>query len=310
MSKKTTALLIGFGGPTRPEEVRPFLESVLEGIKIPEERFSEVLHHYDAVGGTSFYNSITYKQKEALESWFKEKRLNIEVEVGFRHSTPSFKDAFRSINESGAQRIIGFVLAPFRCYSSFEKYQESVERDRDASGAAKLSLTYTENFYSHPLFIKAQTERVLEVLRYFRKEERKQTFFIFSTHSVPAAISQKDGYDVQFKKTSSLIAEGLALKDNWSVAYQSRSGNPRDAWLEPDVKKAVALLDKEKFRNVVVIPVGFLCDNVEVRYDLDIEVRQTCEERALKYFRAPTVGDHAKFIEMAGKLILEKTGND
>ena len=303
--KKTAVFLIGFGGPSKPEEVRPFLESVLEGIRIPEARFQEVIHHYEIIGGVSNYNPATFGQKEALQEYFKKKNIPFFVGLGFRHSFPSFKDAFETFGKYKVERLICFVMAPFRSYSSFEKYQERVEKARQEAGAQAVELVYAESFFDHSLLIQAQTERVSEVLKDLSAEDRKKSFFIFSAHSIPVEMSRKSAYDLQFARSSSLIAEALGLSENWRIAYQSRSGSPRDPWLEPDVQKVIASLDG-RFKNIIFVPMGFLCDNVEVVYDLDVEAKKACEEKDLGYFRAPTVGAHPKFIEMMAGRILEK----
>jgi ferrochelatase len=305
--KRTAVFLIGFGGPAKPEEVRPFVESVLEGIKIPEARFQDVLHHYDLIGGVSKYNSATFGQKEALQEYFKKKNVPFSVGLGLRHSFPSFKDAFETFGKYNVEKLICFVMAPFRSYSSFEKYQQRVEKARLESGTSAMELVYTESFFDHPLLIQAQTERVSEVLKDFSREDRERSFFIFSAHSIPVEMSRKSSYDLQFERSSSLIAGALGLSENWRIAYQSRSGAPRDPWLEPDVQKVIASLDG-RFKNIVFVPMGFLCDNVEVVYDLDVEAKKTCEEKGLRYFRAATVGVHPKFIEMMAEQILEKAG--
>lgn len=304
-SLKTAVLLIGFGGPTKPEEVRPFLESVLRGIRIPEERFNEVLHHYEVVGNRSPYNEITERQKKALEIELKKRGVDFPVFVGLRHSTPSFKDAVLQIGHLGVEQVIGFVLANFRCYSSFEKYVERLN-EAEAEAGQKLPIIYTKSFFKHRLFIKAQSRKVEELLKNFSDKDKKETLFIFSAHSVPVEMSKKSDYSGQFESCSREVAQNLSLQ-NWTTGYQSRSGSPRDPWLEPAAEKIVKEADTKQFKNIVLIPIGFLCDNVEVLFDLDIELKQIAEEKGFKYFRASTVTDEPFFIQMMADLILEET---
>lgn len=307
MKLKTAVLLIGFGGPTSMAEVRPFLKSVLDGVKIPQVRFDEVMHHYEVFNGVSPYNEITRKQKDALENWFEAKGESMPVYIGLRHAMPSFKETFEAMKREGAERAIGFVLSPFRCFASFEKYVEKVNEGRVAAGATSLVMEYTDNFFDHPLFLGAQGDKVKLILDRFSKAKLERTFFIFSSHSIPVPMSDESGYADQFLKVSSSIANALGMT-HWACGYQSRSGNPTDPWLLPDVKEVIQRIDRKKFQNMMLVPVGFLCDNVEVLYDLDVEAKKTTEDMGLKYFRAQTVMDHPRFIELMGTQVLKKLG--
>ena len=312
MKEKTAALLIGFGGPQGMAEVRPFLESVLEGVRIPPQRFEEVLHHYEAFGGVSAYNAVTYRQQKALERWLNSQNSPLPVAVGFRHCPPSFREVFRAFKKEGVKKVVGFVLASFRSFASFEKYQAKILDGRREAGAENIEIVYTDSFAANTLYLEAQADEVKKTLRSFSEAEKHTTYFLFSAHSIPVVVSEQSisshgaSYASQFLAAGASIAGMLGLNDHWSVAYQSRSGNPHDPWLEPDVKDVVARLDTKKFERVLFIPVGFLCDNVEVVYDLDTEAKKSCEEHGFGYFRASTVADHPKFIEMMGRQILEK----
>ena len=303
-NKKIAVLLIGFGGPTSMAEVRPFFQSVLQGAHIPQSRVDEVLHHYEVFNGVSPYNSTTYKQKESLEKWFKEKNIALPVLVGFLHTKPTFEDVFAELKRNGVEKVIGFVLSPFRCQTSFEKYLYHVNESKKITNAASIEIDTTGCFHSEPLFLKAQAENVRIALKHFLAKDIEHTFFLFSAHSVPVRMSDESGYAKQFYEAASRIAEKLGLS-NWDIAYQSRSGNPSDPWLSPDVKEKVEGLDDTCFKNVMLIPVGFLCDNVEVLYDLDVDAKDTAETMGFKYFRASTVADHPKFIEMMGMQVMD-----
>lgn len=302
--KKTAALLIGFGGPRRIEEVKPFLESVLRGVQIPQERFDEVMLHYEIIGGVSPYNEITELQRAALCDWLKSRGTDLPVFIGYRHSFPSFEDTFRELKEKGYQRIIGFVLSSFRTYASFEKYKERLEEGRAAAGA-EIEVLYTKPFYNDLHFIDAQSKRVEELLEDWNPAEEPETFFLFTAHSVPETMSTESSYDAQFAEAASLVARRLDLKF-WDICYQSRSGRPQDPWLGPDVKERIQKINQDRFKNLVLVPIGFLCDNVEVLYDLDVEAKRQAEQLGFKFARAKTVMDHPKFIAMIGERILER----
>ena len=302
---KTAVLLIGFGGPTSMAEVRPFLQSVLEGVEIPQSRLDEVTRHYEIFQGASPYNEITKRQKESLEFWLKVRGASLPVYIGLRHALPSFQGVFEAMKHDGVQRVLGFVLSSFRCYASFEKYIKKLEEGRSAARAESIIVDYMENFYDQPLFLEAQISKIRSAVSDLSIENLTKTFFLFSAHSVPVPMSSESGYARQFEKASRQIVQDLKLA-HWDIAYQSRSGNPRDPWLEPDVRGFIASLDPSRFRRVVLVPIGFLCDNVEVLYDLDIEAREAVEKKGLIYLRASTVTDHPKFIEMIGGQILQK----
>ncbi len=301
-TNQQAVMLIGFGGPMAMDEVRPFLESVLRGARIPQARFDEVVHHYEVIGGVSPYNAVTYAQKKALKAEFARRGVNIPVYVGFRHSSPSLGDVLRQMNQDGIRKVAALVLAPLRSYVSFEKYVERVEEAKCEAQIENIAVTYTEPFHQNPLFIEAQADEVAKVIMSLGPHELEKTFFIFSAHSIPVEMAQKSEYDKHFSDLSRLIAQKIPI-GSWCLAYQSRSGNPRDPWLEPSVEKIIKALDRTRYRSVVLVSPGFLCDNVEVIYDLDYECGMLCQELGLSYYRARTVADHPKFIRLAADLL-------
>jgi ferrochelatase len=305
MISKKAALLIGFGGPRSVEETRPFLEYVLQGVRIPKERFEEVLHHYEVIGGVSPYIEYTEKQQSALKKRLQSENISIPVFTGYRNSKPFFKDVFLELKQQGIEKVIGFVLSPLRSYASFGKYVDRVEEGKKEADALDIEIVYTEPFYLNLLFVEAQADRIKDAASQISKEELQKTFFIFSAHSIPVSAASDSRYAEEFFETASLICKKLEIK-NWTIAYQSRSGRPSDPWLEPSVEEAMEQIDSSAFKNVLVVPSGFLCDNVEVLFDLDIQAKEKAVSLGLNYFRAKTVMDHPKFIEMLAHLVKEK----
>lgn len=302
---KTAVLLIGFGGPTNLEQVRPFLNSVLShGASIPSERFLEVLKHYELVNGVSPYNTSTYKQRDALQKWLKEQGSDVQVGVGFKHSSPSFKDVFEKLKKSEIKRVVGFVLSSFRSHSSFEKYVERLEEGQKGAGASGIQTIYTGPFYEHPLFVEAQADRVQDMM-IGADVDISKTLVVFTAHSIPLEQSEKSGYAKQFEHCASLVAGKLKLP-NWAVAYQSRSGDPEEPWLGPDIRRVAFRITAKLVPNLLLVPIGFLCDNVEILHDLDVEVKDVCQFLCVRYLRTEAVNDHPKFIEMMGRQVLEK----
>ena len=310
--KKTAVLLIGFGGPRNLEEVRPFLASVTGGTKIPEDRIQEVYHHYELIGGKSQFNEVTERQRGALEKELHARGQALAVGAAFRHSTPSFKDAFEQFRRFGVERVIGVILSSFRSSASRGKYIDAITEARGRAGAASIEVVYTASFEMDPSYLGAQTDRIREIWTTLPDKRKKETRVIFTAHSIPSSMDAKSAsenggmsYSAQFEQASSRIA-GLLRLSKWEVCYQSRSGSPKEPWLGPDVTYIVKNLETPLTRGVLLVPVGFLCDNVEVVYDLDLETKQTAEGCGLEYQRAGTVGDHPKFIKMLAEKILEK----
>lgn len=294
---KTAVFLAGFGGPQTPAEVRPFIESVAQGASIPASRLEAVAQHYEKIGGFSNYNSITFRQRDALAALFRKKNLPLEVCAGFLHSQPSFKQVFSDLHQKGFEKALVFVLSSFRSFPSFERYRQKLIEARRTAEADSIALDFSKPFHDHPLFIEAVADRV--------PKKSESAHYIFTAHSIPADWAEQSDYDDEFRCSASLVAKKLGLK-SWGVAYQSRSGPPKYPWLGPDVNEAIRALPREKWDQVVLVPIGFLCDNAEVLYDLDIEARKTASDCGLDYARALTVMDHPKFIEMIASLIEQR----
>jgi ferrochelatase len=298
MAKCDAVLMIGFGGPTRADEVRPFLDNVLRGRPISRERYEEVAHHYEVLGGRSPYNELTSRQAQALRADLEKKDVRLPVMVGMRNWQPYVADTMRALADSGAGRVLGFIMAAHRSEASFERYQATINGARAALGAAAPEVVYPEPWHGHPLFIGAVAARARQALAQLEFPEQSHARLIFTAHSIPVAMADAGHYVEQLTQSARLVAAELGI-DAWQLAYQSRSGNPREAWLEPDIKDALRGVDA---KTAVVVPLGFLCDHVEVLYDLDIEAAQAARAAGIRMERAPTVGDHPLFIEMMASI--------
>ena len=298
-AKCDAVLMIGFGGPTRADEVRPFLDNVLRGRPIPRERYEEVAHHYDLLGGRSPYNDLTMRQAAALRTELAKKKAGVPVAVGMRNWQPYVADTLRDLADGGARRVLGFIMAAHRSEASFERYQATVNDARAALGDGAPEVVYPEPWHDHPLFTTAVASRAREAYSRLDFPERSRARLIFTAHSIPLAMAQAGPYVEQLTQSARIVAADLGI-DTWQFAYQSRSGSPRDAWLEPDIKETLRSLDA---KIAVVVPLGFLCDHVEVLYDLDIEAAQVARAAGIRMERAPTVGDHPLFIEMMASIV-------
>ncbi len=298
-AKCDAVLMIGFGGPTSAGEVRPFLDNIVRGRPIPRERYEDVVHHYDLLGGRSPYNDLTMRQADALRTELKKKGARVPVEVGMRNWQPYVADAMRALADSGARRVLGFIMAAHRSEASFDRYQATVNDARAQLGEAAPEVVYPQPWHDHPLFIAAAASRAREAFSKFEFPERSRARLIFTAHSIPLAMAQAGPYVEQLTQSARMVAAELGI-GTWQFAYQSRSGSPRDAWLEPDIKETLRSLDAKA---AVVVPIGFLCDHIEVLYDLDVEAAQIARDAGIRMERAPTVGDHPLFIEMMASIV-------
>jgi protoporphyrin/coproporphyrin ferrochelatase len=297
-----SVLLIGFGGPTSPEEVMPFLENVVRGRNTPRERLEAVARHYHEIGGRSPYNEETFAQAAALEAKLAELGEPLPVYVGMRNWHPYLVDTIRKMNADGRRRGVGIVLAAHRSATSLERYYLDVKRAIEEN-AAGPEVTYLEPWFEDPLFLEANAACIEEAAGYRRGQWPAGVPIVFTAHSIPCPMAEGSPY-VDDLMASCCGVAGLLGAESWSLAYQSRSGDGRVPWLEPDVNEALRRLAEAETREVVVQPIGFLHDHVEVLYDLDVEAAATAREVGLTMRRAPTVRDHPAFIELLADRVL------
>lgn len=295
-------LLVAFGGPASPSEIRPFLTRVAQGRPIPPERLEEVAHHYEVIGGRSPLNEITFRQASALERTLKESGLSLQVYVGMRNSAPFLKETLERMAADGARRSLAFILSPQQTEASWERYQKNIAEAQSRLGGRAPEIDYCPGWHAHPLFIEALAEQVQSALEKVEDLKRAITPIVFTAHSVPLAMASQSPYESQVLETSRLVAERVA-HPRWSIAYQSRSGRPAEPWLEPDIGEAIHRLAEERTANLVVAPIGFVCDHVELLYDLDVEARRVAEALGIRFFRASSLNDHPTFIRMMADVI-------
>jgi protoporphyrin/coproporphyrin ferrochelatase len=295
-------ILIGFGGPSSPCEIRPFLDRVTAGRPIPRERYEKVVCHYEAIGGRSPFNEITARQATALRERLASEGVRIPVVLGMRNTPPWLEDALGEMGRNGVRRALGFVLAAHRCEASWERYLRDVEEARERVGPHAPVVEYIDEWHAHPLLIEAAADRVADALARLEPGARARAQLVFTAHSIPAAMAAASPYVEQLHESARLIAERLG-RQHWALAFQSRSGSPREPWLEPDV---CDVLHGLKGQPAVVAPIGFICDHVEVLYDLDVEAARVARQAGVAMERAATVGEHPRFIEMIAALIRER----
>ncbi len=298
-------LLIAFGGPTSPEEIRPFLARVLRGHPVPSERIEEAVRHYMAVGGRSPLNEITFRQASALEKALKQRGLSLPVYVGMRNARPFLRETLDQMTADGVRRALGFILSPHQTEASWQRYQRDVAEAQEELGGATPAIDFCPGWHAHPLFVQAISQQIRPALEKVAAQKRQATPLVFTAHSVPTAMAERSPYVQQIYESSNLVAERLN-HSRWSVAYQSRSGRPNEPWLEPDIGKVIRSLAAEGAAQVVVAPIGFVCDHVEVLYDLDIEAKGIAEGLGMRFLRAGCPNDHPTFIALMADVIEAK----
>jgi ferrochelatase len=292
-------LVLSFGGPEQHADVIPFLENVLRGRDVPRERMLAVAEHYYHFDGKSPINDQTRALIAALDAELKAHGPRLPIYWGNRNWHPFLADTIRQMKTDGVRRALAFVTSIFSSYSGCRQYLEDIDRAQaEVEGAPEVQKL--RKFYNHPLFIEAQADEVRDALC------GRPAQIIFTAHSVPLSMANSSDYVKQLLESCRLVAEQLGRGDDWRLVYQSRSGAPGQPWLEPDI--ADVLREIPAGADVVVAPIGFISDHMEVLYDLDTEAQAIARERGFRMTRAGTVGVHPKFIEMIRELIGERLG--
>ncbi|MFQ5897753.1 MAG: ferrochelatase [Candidatus Methylomirabilia bacterium] len=297
-----SVLLIAFGGPTRPEEIGPFLDNVTRGRRIPRERVEEVAHHYELIGGRSPLNELTFRQAEGLRSALERERIALPVFVGMRNWYPYFVETLREMVEEGCRRALGVILSSLQTEASWERYQAEVAEARARIGSEAPEVVYAPPWFDHFRFIEAQADRARVALDGVPPAGRPDTTLVFTAHSVPVAMAHESPYVEQFVAASRLVAKRLD-HNRWVIAYQSRSGSPAEPWLEPDIGEVIRVLARDGAQDIAIAPIGFVCDHEEILYDLDVETRGIAEASGVRLHRAGAVNDHPAFIAMLVDLV-------
>ena len=311
MSKAFEAVLIvAFGGPQGADDVRPFLSNVLRGRRVAPERVDEVAHHYERFGGVSPLTRITTAQADGLRVRLAAAGTPLPVYVGMRNWHPYLADTLADMSRAGVRRAIGFIAAAHRSYSSCTQYRENVEAARAEiarRGLADVQVTFVPDWYAHQGFIGANADHITRALPQLPANVRDRARLIFTAHSIPVSMAERYPYREQFETTGRLIAERLGSVMNTAGAacvYQSRSGRPEDPWLGPDINGYLREEHARGLQAAVICPAGFLCDHIEVLYDLDVEAAEVCGELGLPMARAESVNEHPLFLDMMADVVL------
>jgi ferrochelatase len=299
-------LITSFGGPESPEDVMPFLENVLRGKNVPRERMLEVAEHYYHLGGKSPINDQNRELIAALEEELAMQGPRLPVYWGNRNWHPMLADTLRKMKADGVRRALAFVTSAYSSYSSCRQYREDIARAQETVGESAPVIDKIRVFHNHPGFVEAAADRLRESLGAIPQDRRDAAHLIYTAHSIPRAMASGCDYEKQLRETCRLVAERLGRKE-WKLVYQSRSGPSSQPWLEPGI---LDYLREIKARggsaDVVISPIGFVSDHMEILFDLDTEAAELCGSLGLHMVRAKTVGTHPRFIGMIRELIGER----
>lgn len=307
MSDKYDALIVvSFGGPEGREDVIPFLENVLQGKNVPRERMLEVAEHYYHFDGVSPINQQCRDLIDALRGELKQHGPDLPIYWGNRNWHPLLADTLRQMRDDGIMRALAFFTSTFSSYSGCRQYRENIAAAREEVGPGAPEIDKLRFGFNHPGFIDAMADRVQAALDEFPPERRQNVRLVYTAHSIPIAMSTGCEYVNQLNESCRLVTEQIG-RDSFDLVYQSRSGPPHQPWLEPDICDHLkSLHETAKVTDVVVIPIGFISDHMEVLFDLDTEAKQLCEQLGLNMIRAATAGTHPRFIAMIRELIEER----
>jgi ferrochelatase len=298
-------MVVSFGGPEGMEHVVPFLENVLRGRNVPRERMLQVAHHYELFGGVSPINQQNRNLIAALAKEFEQHGPRLPIYWGNRNWHPLLPDTLRRMAADGIRNALAFVTSAYSSYSSCRQYLQNISDAQAAVGPDAPRVEKLRVFYNHPLFIEANVDHIRAALSEFEEPAH----LVFTAHSIPETMAANCDYVSQLAHTGALIAREVKIA-KWHLVYQSRSGSPMQPWLGPDVCDHLRALRDEGVTNVVVAPIGFVSDHMEVVYDLDVEARRVADEIGLKMVRAATAGTHPAFVRMIRELVMERINNE
>lgn len=300
-------LVVSFGGPEGMDDVIPFLENVLRGRNVPRERMLHVARHYELFGGVSPISQANRNLIAALEGELERNGPRLPIYWGNRNWHPMLVDTMTRMATDGIKNALAFVTSAYSSYSSCRQYLQNISDARTQVGPSAPRIEKLRAFYNHPLFIEANVDHVRAALRQLG-DAASSAHLVFTAHSIPESMAANCDYAAQLAETGRLVTEAVNIKD-WQLVYQSRSGSPAQPWLGPDVLEHLKALRRDGVTEVVVAPIGFVSDHMEIVYDLDTEAQRVAKELGMKMVRAATAGTHPAFVKMVRELMLERIDN-
>ena len=306
-------LLVSFGGPEGPDDVMPFLRNVTRGRGVPDERLAEVAMHYQHFGGVSPINGQCRDLLAATAASLGDAGIDLPLYWGNRNWAPYLADTVRQMRDDGVRRALAFVTSPYGSFSSCRQYLDDIDAARTTVGPDAPVIEKIRHYHDHPGHIRAHVDAVGAALATLPAERRPTTRIAFTAHSIPASMAASSGpaggtdrYRSQLREVAALVTAQAAADLRWDLVWQSRSGPPRMPWLEPDINDHLRQLADDGVTSVLVSPIGFISDHLEVAWDLDHEAAETAKKLGLDFVRAATPGVHPSFVDMIVDLVSER----
>jgi len=293
-------LLLAFGGPRSLDEVEPFLTRLFRGRKSSPEQLERIKERYRLIGGGSPLPEITFKQAKALENRLNSKGYQFKSYVGMRYGNPLIEETLKEILQDGIQEVVALPMAPFRSRASTGAYIEEVNQIRKNMGE-KIEISFVEGWHLHPLFLGAIQEKIEEGLMQFTREGRKEIHLIFSAHSLPKSLVENEPYVRDMEESVRGVLKKIEPLP-WHIAFQSR-GMGSEEWLGPEVESILIELSRQKVREILMIPIGFVSDHIEVLYDIDILYRGKAESMGMVLKRTNSLNFSGRFIEALSSIV-------
>jgi len=311
MPRYDAFLLVSFGGPEGPEDVIPFLENVTRGRGVPRKRLEQVAEHYYRFGGVSPINQQCRDLLAATEKDFAASGVDLPLYWGNRNWHPLLADTVAAMAADGRRHAAAFVTSAYSSYSGCRQYLEDIERARAAAGPGAPRIDKLRQYFNHPGFVEPLADAVSAAAGSLPRPVQHDFDLVFTAHSIPEAMAAASGpaggaYIGQLAEVSRLVAGRVGRAGSWRLAYQSRSGPPSVPWLGPDIGDCLTALARSGSRAVVLAPVGFVSDHLEVAHDLDVEAAQLAGRLGLPLARAATPGTDPRFIAMITELVAER----
>ena len=305
-------LLIGFGGPTPGccqrydpcpgREAACFVRAVVGERPGAQARIDEVAAHYDVFGGFSPFNALTLQQAEGVSAALLAQGHRVPVGVGMRFWPPYVNNVLAGMVGAGCRHLLGVILSPFQCAASWEHYQRSVADGVKALGERAPRVTYLSPWHTHTGFVDAIARVIGQAAASLGRTRGGEAALIYTAHAIPESMADRAPYTRQFRETAIAVTERLGRQEH-RIAYQSQVTGTPTPWLQPDINDVIVQVREDGFRDAIVAPIGFLCDHMEVLYDLDVQAKETAEACGLGYVRSGTVGNHPAFVAMLSDLI-------
>lgn len=306
MSSYDALLVLSFGGPEGPDDVIPFLENVTRGRNVPPERLEEVAEQYALFGGVSPINEQNRALIDALRGEFDRRGIALSIHWGNRNWAPFVEDTMTTLADAGCRRVLALATSAFSSYSACRQYLEDIDRARDAAGGQAPVVDKIRPYWDHPGFVDAVTDRVRAAVQ----NAPDDAPLAFTAHSIPMSMAETSDYESQLRTVAATVAERVAVGRPWELVFQSRSGPPQIPWLEPDIVDHLHALHDQGTDAVVVAPIGFVSDHMEVKFDLDTQAAGVAADLGMTMVRAATVGTHPTFVAGLVDLVEQHLAGD